>query len=166
MLTPWDKEQNHFLLPLSSWPTSSELQQTQSIMFHHDVVSKFENQGFNKALGKPFQTSSHTHTHTHTHTHKGSNVRCRYKEVDKHRVNFSYPKCTEGFPRGTVVKNLPANEGDTEMQVWSLGGKDPLEKGMATHSSIPAWKIPRIGEPDWLQNMGSQRVRHDWAHMH
>ena len=78
-------------------------------MFHNDVVSKFENQGLNKALGKPFQTSSLTH--------KGSNVRCRYKQVDKHRVNFSYPKCTEGFPGGTVVKNWPANARDTEMQV-------------------------------------------------
>ena len=40
---------------------------------------------------------------------------------------------------------------------------DPLEKGMATHSSIPAWKIPWTKEPARLQSMGSQRVRHDWA---
>ena len=48
-----------------------------------------------------------------------------------------------------------------EMQVLSLGGEDPLEEEMATHSSIPAWRIPRTEEPGRLQSMGSQRVRHD-----
>ena len=46
-------------------------------------------------------------------------------------------------------------------QVQSLGGKDPLEKGMTTHSSILAWRIPWNEEPGRLQSMGSQRVRHD-----
>ena len=41
-----------------------------------------------------------------------------------------------------MVKNLPASAGDIEMQVRSLGGEDPLEESMATHSSILAWKIP------------------------
>ena len=50
-----------------------------------------------------------------------------------------------------------------ETQVRSLGREDPLEKGMATHSSILAWRIPRIEEPDGLQSMGSQRVSQDWA---
>ena len=48
-----------------------------------------------------------------------------------------------------------------EMQVQSLGWEDPLEKEMATHSSILAWKIPWTEEPGGLQSMGSQRVRHD-----
>ena len=47
------------------------------------------------------------------------------------------------------------------MQVRSLGLEDPLEEGMATHSSIPAWRIPWTEEPDTLQSMGSQGVRHD-----
>ena len=47
------------------------------------------------------------------------------------------------------------------MQVQSLGQEDPLEKEMATHSSILAWKIPWSEEPDRLQSMGLQRVRHD-----
>ena len=47
------------------------------------------------------------------------------------------------------------------MQVPSLGQEDPLEEGMATHSSILAWKIPWTEEPGGLQSMGSQRVRHD-----
>ena len=48
-----------------------------------------------------------------------------------------------------------------EMWVWSLGGEDALEKKMATHSSIPAWEIPRTEEPGRLQSMGSQRVGHN-----
>ena len=46
---------------------------------------------------------------------------------------------------------------------WILGREDPLEKGMATHSSILAWRIPWTEEPSRLQSMGSQRVGHDWA---
>ena len=57
-----------------------------------------------------------------------------------------------------MVKNLPAMQ---ETWVQSLGWKDLLEKGMATHSSILAWRIPRTEEPGGLQSMGSQRVRQD-----
>ena len=55
------------------------------------------------------------------------------------------------------VKNLPAVQ---ETQIQSLGHEDPLEKEMATHSSIHAWKIPGTEEPGGQQSMGSQRVRH------
>ena len=51
------------------------------------------------------------------------------------------------------------------MQVWSLGREDPLEKEMATHSSILAWKIPWAEETVWLQSIGSQRIRHDWSNL-
>ena len=54
--------------------------------------------------------------------------------------------------------NLPAM---WETQIQSLGWEDPLEKGMATHSSILAWRIPRAEEPNGLQSMGSQRVGRD-----
>ena len=57
-----------------------------------------------------------------------------------------------------MVKNLPAKQ---EAWVQSLGQEDPLEKGTATHSSIPAWRIPRTEEPGRLQSMGLQRVGHD-----
>ena len=50
--------------------------------------------------------------------------------------------------------------------VWSLGLEDPLKKGIATHTSILAWRIPWTKEPGRLQSMGSQRVRHDWATEH
>ena len=57
-----------------------------------------------------------------------------------------------------MVKNLPAMQ---ETQVPSLGWGDSLEKGMATHSNILAWRIPWTGEPGGLQYMGSQRVIQD-----
>ena len=57
-----------------------------------------------------------------------------------------------------MVKCLPAMQ---ETRVRSLGWEDPLEKEMAIHSSTLAWKIPWTEEPDRLQSMGSQRVRHD-----
>ena len=57
-----------------------------------------------------------------------------------------------------LVKNLPAVQ---ETQVQSLGWEDPLEKEMATHSSILAWKISWTEEPGGLQSMGLQRVGHD-----
>ena len=52
------------------------------------------------------------------------------------------------------------------MWVRSLGWKDPLEKGMATHSGVLAWKIPWTEEPGRPQPVGSQRVRHDSEHAH
>ena len=57
-----------------------------------------------------------------------------------------------------MVKNLPATKANW---VQSLGREDPLEKGMATHSSILTWEIPWTEEPGWLQCMGSQRVAHE-----
>ena len=59
----------------------------------------------------------------------------------------------QGFPGGSVEKNPPAMQ---EMQVWSLGQEDPLEKEMATHSSILAWN-----PMDTWDFMGSQRAGHD-----
>jgi len=58
------------------------------------------------------------------------------------------------------LKHLPAM---WETWVWSLGREDPLEKEMATHSSILAWRIPWTEEPGGLQSTGLQRVGHDWA---
>ena len=62
-----------------------------------------------------------------------------------------------------TVKNPPAMQ---ETQVWAPGQEDPLEKEMATHSSVPAWRIPWTEEPGRLQSMGSQRVGHDWVTKH
>ena len=57
-----------------------------------------------------------------------------------------------------MVKTLPAMQ---ETQIQSLDWEDPLEKRMATHSSILAWRIPWTGEPGGLQSTASQRVGHD-----
>ena len=57
-----------------------------------------------------------------------------------------------------MLKNLPAMQ---ETQVLSLGREDPLEKGISTHSSVLAWKIPWTEEPGGLQSTGLQRVSHD-----
>ena len=84
-----------------------------------------------------------------------------------HLRQLGYFKCPKAFMiyishiwaslEAQMVKSLPV------MQVWSLGQEDPLEKGMATHSCIPAWRISWIEEPGGLQSLGSQRVKQDWT---
>ena len=88
---------------------------------------------------------------------------------DKH-VSPAFPCHTLGSvlkwasPVAHMVKNLPAIR---ETRVQSLDQEDPLEKGMATHSSILAWRIPWTEEPGGLQPVRSQRVGHDWVtHTH
>ena len=68
------------------------------------------------------------------------------------------PFLLEGFPDSSVGKESACNAGDP---VRFLGWEDPLEREMATHFSILAWKIPWTEEPDWLLSMGLQRVGHD-----
>ena len=70
------------------------------------------------------------------------------------------------FPSGSVVKNQPANAGNTGDVSSSLGWEDPLQEEMATHSHILVWKIPRTEEPGVLQSTGLQRVGHNWACTH
>ena len=86
--------------------------------------------------------------------------------------HFHWSITALGFAGGSSGKE-PACQGRRHkrhfLRVWrvrSLGREDPLEEGMATHSSIPAWRIPRTEEPGGLQSTGSQRVGHDLAHMH
>ena len=64
----------------------------------------------------------------------------------------------QNFPVAQTVKKLPVRQ---ETRVQSLDWEVPLEKGMATHSSILAWRIPWTEKPGGLQSMGSQRVGHD-----
>ena len=75
------------------------------------------------------------------------------------RIDIYALPCIKGAsPVAQTVKNLPAMQ-----KVWvrSLGREDPLEKGIAAHSSILAWRIPWTEEPDGLPSHGSQRVGHD-----
>ena len=73
---------------------------------------------------------------------------------------------TRLLPCGSAVKNPLAMQETQEMRVWSLDWEDPLEKEMATHSSIVAWKIPWREAPGRLQSMGSHWVGHGWATEH
>ena len=74
-----------------------------------------------------------------------------------HVVALDLNKSSLGLPGGPAVKNLPAKQ---KMWLWFLSQEDPLEKEMATHSSILVWKIPWTEEPGGLQSMGSQKARH------
>ena len=83
-------------------------------------------------------------------------------------VYSKYVSISLGSQVASVVKNPPAMH---ETRVLSLDWEDPLEEGMAIHSlpwkgNILAWKIPRTEEHGRLWFMESQRVRHNWAHMH
>ena len=66
--------------------------------------------------------------------------------------------CFRGFPGGADGKEPTCSAGDPDS---IPGSEDPLEKGMATYSSILAWRIPWTEKPGRLQSMGLQRVRHD-----
>ena len=70
-----------------------------------------------------------------------------------------------GFPGGASGKKPACQCRKQEMQVWSLGQEDPLEEGLATHSSTLAGRIPWTEEPGGLQSVGSHRVRYNWSHL-
>ena len=78
------------------------------------------------------------------------------QSLPRHLTHFSHTQ--EASPVTQMVKNLPAM---WETRVQSLSQEDPLEKGIATHSSILAWRIPWTEEPGGLQSMGSQRIGQD-----
>ena len=76
----------------------------------------------------------------------------------------------EAFPMFLCSQHLPlpcfpggSDSKESACNVGKLGQEDPLEKGMGTHSSILAWRIPWIEEPGRVQSLGSQRVRYDWV---
>ena len=77
---------------------------------------------------------------------------------------FSWYKVTQSqISRQLVAQTVKNPAAMQETWIWSLGWEDPLEKGMATYSSILAWKIPWAEEPGRPQSMGSQRVERDWT---
>ena len=82
------------------------------------------------------------------------------KRITSHREALHYllPLGDPATQVARMVKNLLVMQ---EATVRPLGWEDPLEKGMATHSSILAWRIPWTEEPGWLQSLGSHRVAHD-----
>ena len=72
--------------------------------------------------------------------------------INSFAILFVFVLCVWASLTAQIVKNMPAMQ---ETWVWSLGWEDPLEKGMATHSSILAWRIPRTEEPSELLFMGT-----------
>ena len=74
-------------------------------------------------------------------------------------MTFTFTRHLGASQVALVVKNPPANAGDVRDMGSNLGQEDPLEEGMATHSSIPAWRIPWTEDPGGLPSIGSQRVR-------
>ena len=84
-----------------------------------------------------------------------------HKELDV--TQYASAFFTHNFSSSLVAQRLKCLPAMWETWVRSLGREDPLEKEMATHSSILAWGIPWTEEPGRLQSMGSQRVGHDWA---
>ena len=96
---------------------------------------------------------------------------CTIRKVANQKVNEGRYLCSPSFDLHhrelrvslvvQMVKNLPALQEMQETQAQSLSWEDPLEKEMATHSSILAWRIPWTEEPCGLHSVGSQRVGHD-----
>ena len=76
-------------------------------------------------------------------------------------IHWNRILCPTGFPRGSDSRES-ACSADSSTWVQFLGQEDPLEKGLATGSTILAWRIPWTEEPGGLQSRGSQRVGHDW----
>ena len=83
-----------------------------------------------------------------------------YGEGKTKMNNKVSPEIFSDFPVAQMIKNLSAMQ---ETLIRSLGQKDPQKKGMATHSSILAWRIPWTEEPRRLLSVGSQKVGQDWA---
>ena len=93
---------------------------------------------------------------------------CSHWSIDGVEVKWGYIWATGHLSNWVIhrclrCKNLPAVQDTQEMQVQSLGREDALEEGMATHSSILAWRTPWTEWPSGLQSMGPKRVGHDWA---
>jgi len=87
-----------------------------------------------------------------------------FQPADWEKMNFCFLMYTTmcgGASPVAAVKDPPAMQETQETRVRSLGREDPLEEGMATHSSILAWRISWTEEPGGLQSIGSQRVGHD-----
>ena len=84
--------------------------------------------------------------------------RVRYKWSDLACMHSSLVVASQGYPDGSAVKNLPA----MQVQVWSLGWEDPLEKETAIHSGILAWEIPWTEKPGQYSPWVCKRAGHDW----
>ena len=99
-------------------------------------------------------------SHTHTHTQE-------YYSAMRKKETLPFTTWMDLWASQVVlvVQNPPSSAGDVRDTGSIPGSEDPLEKGMATHSSILAWRIPWTEEPGGLQSRGSHRVRQDWSNL-
>ena len=136
------------------------------LLYYSDIVAIFSS-------GRSSQLKVQTHISFISRTtsifflplnHQGSPYYCNKKSMDAKTVSERL-KTNKTFASlvAQMVKHLPAMR---ETWVRPLGWEDPLEKEMANHSSILAWRIPWTEDPGRLQSMGSQRLGHDWATSH
>ena len=98
-----------------------------------------------------------------SHVCGGPRAECGAEAVSLHSHCYYWYSAVHitGFPSSPAVKNPPTMQEPQEMWLRSLGQEEPLEEGMATHSSILAWRIPQTENPDGPQSTGSQKVGHD-----
>ena len=93
--------------------------------------------------------------------------RITWQALWNHLLNYHYCHFTDEETEEIGAKWPPKDTGRTPLSwVWAQTGWLQLEKGMATHSNILAWRIPWTEEPGGLQSMGFQRLGHDWACTH
>ena len=116
---------------------------------------------------KTLKTYGNTYWYSCSFPWLGINIHFRDK-VDVYRASLVqridiFREFTKYFISFLVAQRLKWLPPMRETWVWSLGWEDPLEKEVATHSSILAWRIPWTEEPCRLQSTGSQTVGHDWA---
>ena len=150
-VTTWTKQSKEFFRP-EYWVGSLSL-----------LLGIFPTQGSNPGLQHCWQI-------LYQLSHQGSPLSYVSPLLTIFRVQFSGIKCihpvlyqlslptSRASQAALVVENPPVNSGDMRDAVWSLGQEDFLEEGMATHSSILAWRIPWTEEPGGLQSMAWQRV--------
>ena len=168
-----NKRANHYAVPLKlpQYCKSAILQEKQMITvkkkFNHVCVNLFNIHPLISLIGINYYSSAVDACPdvlcTCTIPVYVDTMASKHQHLDFFAESFIWPpdKINGASLVVLVVKNLLANPGDIKDADSIPGQEDPLEEGMATHSSILAWRIPWTEEPGGLQNMWSQRVKHD-----
>ena len=120
------------------------------------IFSAWKNNDFlrNKCVDRCIYINIYIYIYTHTHIYKWMNI-----GIHTHTHIYNWVIWLHIWNK----QNITLNKSSILPWVWSVGWEDPLEKGMATHSSILPWRIPWTEEPGGLQSLGLQRIRHDLA---
>ena len=141
------------------WWKKSQTSNKMKGLFHVHPCSSWLNIVKVPALSKLLYRPSHPNQDSKKLFCGYQQTDSKFKQKDKRSKTAWYYERRASLA-AQRLKHLPAMQ---ETWVRSLGQEDPLDKEMATHSNILAWRIPWRKEPGRLQSMGSQRVGHDWA---